>query len=98
MRTSDEKCPTGPDSTTLMSATSSGNDIGKDVFHIIGFDTSGDVVLRKKFERESCINVRSLSGAWAPDQHGNPRASESPHHDAREPSPTSLAIVAWWTR
>ena len=65
-----------------------GNDIGKDVFHIIGFDTSGNVVLRKKFERESCINVRSLSGACAPDQHGNPRASESPH----------LAIVAWWRR
>jgi hypothetical protein len=65
-----------------------GNDIGKDVFHIIGFDISGNVVLRKKFERESCIIVRSLSEACAPDQHGNPRASESPH----------LAIVAWWRR
>ena len=62
-----------------------GNDIGKDVFHIIGFDISGNVVLRKKFERESCINVRSLSGACALDQHGNPRASELPHHYAREP-------------
>jgi len=26
-------------------------DIGKDVFHIVGFDTSGKVVLRKKFKR-----------------------------------------------
>jgi transposase len=28
-----------------------GIDIGKDVFHIVGFDTSGKVVLRKKFKR-----------------------------------------------
>jgi transposase len=28
-----------------------GIDIGKDVFHIVGFDTSGRVVLRKKFKR-----------------------------------------------
>ena len=75
-----------------------GNDIGKDVFHIIGFDISGNVVLRKTFERESCINVRSLSGACTLDQHGNPRASESPHHYACEPYPTSLAIVISWTR
>lgn len=25
--------------------------IGKDVFHVVGFDTSGKVVLRKKFKR-----------------------------------------------
>ncbi len=28
-----------------------GIDIGKDVVHIVGFDTSGKVVLRKKFKR-----------------------------------------------
>jgi transposase len=28
-----------------------GIDIGKDVFHIVGFDTSGKIVLRKKFKR-----------------------------------------------
>lgn len=28
-----------------------GIDIGKDVFHIVGFDTSGKVVLRRKFKR-----------------------------------------------
>ena len=28
-----------------------GIDIGKDVFHIVGFDRSGKVVLRKKFKR-----------------------------------------------
>jgi transposase len=28
-----------------------GIDIGKDVFHIVGFDTSGKVALRKKFKR-----------------------------------------------
>jgi hypothetical protein len=67
-----------------------GNDIGNDVFHIIASDISGDVVLRKQFERESCINVRSLSATCAPDPHGNPRASESPHRYARA-SPTQAA-------
>lgn len=28
-----------------------GIDIGKDIFHIVGFDTSGKVVLRRKFKR-----------------------------------------------
>jgi transposase len=28
-----------------------GIDIGKDVFHIVGFDAVGKVVLRKKFKR-----------------------------------------------
>ena len=28
-----------------------GIDIGKDVFHIVGFDASGKIVLRKKFKR-----------------------------------------------
>ena len=28
-----------------------GIDIGKDVFHIVGFDKSGKVMLRKKFKR-----------------------------------------------
>jgi len=28
-----------------------GIDIGKDVFHIVGFDATGKVVLRKKFKR-----------------------------------------------
>ena len=28
-----------------------GIDIGKDVFHIVGFDAAGKVALRKKFKR-----------------------------------------------
>lgn len=28
-----------------------GIDIGKDVFHIVGFDLQGKVILRKKFKR-----------------------------------------------
>ncbi len=35
-----------------------GIDIGKDVFHIVGFDTSGKVVLRKKFKRLAPVGRR----------------------------------------
>jgi transposase len=42
--TSHQDLPTTPFS-------SIGIDIGKDVFHIVGFDTSGKIVLRTKFKR-----------------------------------------------
>ena len=32
-----------------------GVDIGKDVFHLVGFDTSGTLVLRKKVKRLSLV-------------------------------------------
>ena len=33
-----------------------GMDIGKDVFHIIGFDLDGKIVLRRKFKRLSLMS------------------------------------------
>ena len=36
---------------TAQTFASIGIDIGKDVFHIVGFDLQGKVVLRKKFKR-----------------------------------------------
>ena len=39
-------------------------DIDKDVFHVVGFDTSGKVVLRKKFKR-----LKKLINGTLPDEH-----------------------------
>jgi transposase len=36
---------------TAQTFASIGIDIGKDVFHIVGFDAAGKIVLRKKFKR-----------------------------------------------
>ena len=36
---------------TLLELTSIGVDIGKDVFHVVGFDRDGNVALRRKFKR-----------------------------------------------
>ena len=49
-RLKQEKQPMTNEQSTQTFA-SIGIDIGKDVFHIVGFDASGKVVLRKKFKR-----------------------------------------------
>ena len=36
--------------------TSIGVDIGKDVFHIVGFDPDGRIVLRRKFKRLALVS------------------------------------------
>lgn len=43
-----------PSSTVLASI---GIDIGKDVFHIVGFDTEGQVVLRRKIKRLALVST-----------------------------------------
>lgn len=34
-----------------------GIDIGKDVFHVVGFDADGQIVLRRKIKRLSLVSV-----------------------------------------
>ena len=41
--------------TEITALTSIGIDIGKDVFHIVGFDPSGTVVLRRKIKRLALV-------------------------------------------
>jgi transposase len=41
---------------TILALASVGIDIGKDVFHIVGFDPDGKIVLRRKFKRLALIN------------------------------------------
>jgi len=45
-----------------------GIDIGKDVFHLVGFDLDGNIVLRRKIRRSALVtefeNCRLASSAW----------------------------------
>ena len=40
---------------TIIALTSVGIDIGKDVFHLVGFDPSGTLVLRRKIKRLALV-------------------------------------------
>ena len=45
-----------------------GDDIGKDVFHLVGFDADGNIVLRKKIRRLALVptfeRLPACSWAW----------------------------------
>ena len=45
-----------------------GIDIGKDVFHLVGFNSDGRIVLRRKIRRSALVtefeNCRLASSAW----------------------------------
>lgn len=47
----------------IIALSSIGIDIGKDVFHIVGFDPNGNIVIRRKIKRlslEKNLNASSL--------------------------------------
>ena len=43
--------------TELPAFSSIGIDIGKDVFHLVGFDRSGQIVLRRKIKRLALVST-----------------------------------------
>ena len=43
--------------TELQAFSSIGIDIGKDVLHLVGFDRSGQIVLRRKIKRLALVNT-----------------------------------------
>jgi len=56
--------------TTTPALASIGIDIGKDVFHLVAFDTAGKIAFRRKIKRLALVDTskrcRRVSSAWKP--------------------------------
>src|SRR5712671_5956488 len=62
-----------------------GIDIGKNSFHVVGFDEHGAIVLRQKWSRAQ-VEARFAANAAVPDRHGGL---------CRRASPEPQAASAW---
>ena len=63
-----------------------GIDLGKTVFHLVGLDRAGEVIVRKKFSRAQLLRF-TANRQVHPDRHGGVRGRPFPGSGAARTEP-----------